>query len=147
MAATQLGSCLGSAPQGSALGSLLLLIYVNDISLKLLAARVCVAIIMLISMMNCLICCVSTQSVISPPIYVECVDIQKYLDLNIDYKLSWRGHVMSICKKMAYYLASYNYLIGYIIKILYLKVLLIKVQVAYLVMTHLNIYFLYGVSH
>ena len=41
---------------------------------------------------------------------------------------------------------SYNYLIGYITEILYLRVLIIKVLVMYLVMTHLNIHFLYGVS-
>ena len=42
----------------------------------------------LISMMTCLICCGSTQSVLLPPIYVdghllECADTQKYLDLHI----------------------------------------------------------------
>ena len=41
-------------------------------------------------------------------IYVECVDTQKYLDLHVDYKRSWRNHVASICKKLAYYLTSYN---------------------------------------
>ena len=59
---------------------------------------------------TCFICCGSTQSVILPSIYedghsLECVDTQKYLDLDIDYKLSWRSHFASICKKMAYYLA------------------------------------------
>ena len=37
---------------------------------------------------------------ILPSIYVEYVDTQKYLDLHIDYKRSWRNHVASICKKM-----------------------------------------------
>ena len=54
-ATTQLGSCqLGVAtPQGSALGLLLLLIYVNDIlSIEIHAAGVRVAISWLISMVN-----------------------------------------------------------------------------------------------
>ena len=52
-----------ATPQGSALGLLLLLIYVNDIlSIEIHAAGVCVAVSRLISMMNCLICCGSTQS-------------------------------------------------------------------------------------
>ena len=63
---------------------------------------------MLISMMTCLICCGSTQTVILPPIYgdghsLKCVDTQKYLDLHVDYERSWRSHVASMCKKMAYY--------------------------------------------
>ena len=58
---------------------------------------------------------------ILPCIYVECVDAQKYLNLHIDYKHSWRNHVASICKKMlTQYIPSYNYLTGYITKILYL---------------------------
>ena len=81
-----------ATPQGSALGLLLLLLYVNDIlSIEIHAAGVRVAISRLISMMNCLICCGSTQSVTvyyHVAIYVECVDAQKYLDLDIDYKHS-----------------------------------------------------------
>ena len=114
-----------ATPQDSALGLLLLLIYINDIlSIEIHAARVHVAISRLISMMNCLICCGSTQSVtvyLIPCIYMECVDAQKYLDLHIDYKHSWRNHVASICKKMlSYYIPSYNYLTGYVTIILYL---------------------------
>ena len=64
---TQLGSCLGSTPQCIALGPLLILIYVNDIPLKIHAARVCVDIND--DMFNLL--CGSTQSVILPPINVD----------------------------------------------------------------------------
>ena len=42
---------------------------------------------------------------------LECVDTQKYLDLHIDYKLSWRSRVASICKKMAYYLAIFDWML------------------------------------
>ena len=61
----------------------------------------------LISMMNCLICCGSTQSVtVYYHLFMCNVWIPRsiYLDLHIDYKRSWRNHVVSICK-MAYYLA------------------------------------------
>ena len=139
-----------ATPQGSALGLLLLLIYVNDIlSIEIHAAGVRVAISWLISMMNCLICCGSTQSVTVyyHVIYVECADAQKYLDLHIDYKHSWRNHVASICKKMlTMYLAIITWLDIWPKYFTYIRVLIIKVLVTYLVMTHLNIHFLHGVS-
>ena len=65
-----------ATPQGSALGLLLLLIYVNDIpGIEIHAARVCVATccIDIDRMMNCLICCGSSYSIcysILPSIYV-----------------------------------------------------------------------------
>ena len=62
----------------------------------------------LISMMNCLICCGITQSfTVYYHLFMCNVWIPRsiYLDLHIDYKRSWRNHVASICKKMAYYLA------------------------------------------
>ena len=54
----------------------------------------------LISMMNCLICCGSTQSVtVYYHIFMCNVWISRsiYLDLHIDYNCSWRN-VASICK-------------------------------------------------
>ena len=60
--------------------------------------------VVLISMMNCLICCGSTQSVtVYYHLFMCNVWISRsiYLDLHIG---SWRNHVASICKKMAYYL-------------------------------------------
>ena len=62
----------------------------------------------LISMINCLICCGSTQSVtVYYHLFMCNVWIPRsiYLDLHIDYKCSRRNHVAGICKKMAYYLA------------------------------------------
>ena len=84
---------------------------------------------------------------ILPCIYVECVDAQKYLDMHIDYKHSWRNHVASICKKMlTIYLAIITWLDISPKYFTYIRVLIIKVLVTYLVMTHLNIHFLYWVS-
>ena len=93
-----------ATPQGSALGLLLLLIYVNDIlSIEIHAAGVRVAISRLTDIDDELFNLLWKYSIcysILPCIYVECVDAQKYLDLHIDYKHSWRNHVASICKKM-----------------------------------------------
>ena len=88
-----------ATPQGSALGLLLLLIYVNDIpGIEIHAARVCVATccIDIDWMMNCLICCGSTQSVtVYYHLFMYNVWISKsiYLDLHIDYNCS-SGEIM-----------------------------------------------------
>ena len=61
----------------------------------------------------------------------------------IDYKFSWRSHVASICKKVAYYPVIFDWLsLKYFISKSSTKML-----VASLVRSHLNIHFQYGIPH
>ena len=110
---TQLGSCLEGYTSRQCPWTLIVFDYVNDMPLQIQHGS-----LLQYADDSCLICCIrrSTQSVILPPIYVggyslECVDTQKYLDLHIDFKLSWRSRVASVCKKMAYYPALFDWIL------------------------------------
>ena len=137
--ATQLGSCLRGTPQGNALGPLLFWYnnnyYVNNMPLQIPIALCWWYLFHLLWKHS--ICYITTCGY-----SVECVDIARSIWTCIQitlYKLSWRSHVASMCKKMAYYrLPSYIWMD--ITKILYKSS--IKMLVASLVMSHLNIHFL-----